>query len=121
MKIDYNRREILLGVSYLLQVVSLINGRGKKLMSLSILIKMLATLLIYRGERSKKILISLLLQVTSFLTVFIGGSIFTNNYIPTYEVILMQTIPLQISYILMGFSDLYFVESKRKLFYCKNI
>ncbi len=76
-------------------------------MSVAIAIRILSLLGLLINTKSKMILCSLVLQTTSFVVVHIQGSILEQNSSLTNEIMEIQGVFLQASYVMMGLSDFF--------------
>lgn len=98
---------LLLCSSYILMIISLIYERNSVIMSVAIAIRILSLLGLLINTKSKMILYSLVLQITSFVVVYIQGSILEQNFSLTNETMEIQGVFLQASYVMMGLSDFF--------------
>ncbi|WP_159638680.1 hypothetical protein [Erysipelothrix anatis] len=96
---------VALVVSYLLVASSLVFGRNSMLMTFAIFLKLLSSIGMYRGSKSKYLLLSLLFQVANFLLVYISGTVLSNQPLDTFALIEKQSVTLQFSYMLISAYD----------------
>ncbi|WP_159638682.1 hypothetical protein [Erysipelothrix anatis] len=106
---------VLLSIGYLFLTASLVLGRNTHLMNVAVFLKLLASLGLAYKTRSKLMIVSSLLQIFSYIIVYISGSMLMNAPEISVYIIILQADSLQVSYVLNGIADALLLFFTKKL------
>lgn len=102
-KMIYN---ILLIISFVFYTVSLLTLRSETLMTISLVLKLVATSYTAWALSSKILSVSSMIQLFSFIMVFASGTAFAMGDLSVVELMFKQSTLLDLAYILMAVADI---------------